>query len=401
MLEPQKSHTTDATGVTGFSGPRALLCAFVGLLRAQAGIIIILLAALVLTEGVLRLARPDIAGQVYTANLTGGHPINFSERSFRVQEGQHKIRGPLILGLGDSTTFGTGVAAEETWPIRLGEHLEPSHLSTDLILPDSMAQEAAVAANAGFPGSGIRQLRIGLETLWAEPAPPPVTILLITSNMVSFTEFRAGKEPRDLMDRVRKAKTRANSPKERASALLQGLALWKAVTGTVETGKYALGLLDHRINPTAPRSPLLSYGWIQPGLPLSHTQKMWATFDAELAALHTTVQNQGGCLVIGFLPPRFMLSERRNDNLKFVPKSRLTEEASARVKSLAERRGLPFVDMAQALQQARTNGAGQLYIPNDYTHLSASGHDVVAQTFAAALTQPSICVRSQSAEDKY
>lgn len=376
----------DQNEARGLSGPRALIGALLGLLRAQAGVLIGLVVLLGVLEVGLRMVRPELSGQVFDATTTGGHPIVFSEQSFRVPQGQGQGQGaasgsPVILGLGDSTTFGTGVGAEETWPLRLAAHLDAD----------------APAANAGFPGGGVRQLEHGLETLWSTPKPPEVVLLLVTGNMVSFTEFLGTRPPRDLMRRVRAAERRtgqAKGLKARGVALLQSSALWKATTNTIEIGKYGLGLLDHRTDPAAPLGPLLAYGWQQPDLPATHGTGMWGIFEEELGALHAQVRAQGACLVIGFLPPRFTLSDQRADNLKFVPKHRLTEDAGARVAALAEGLSVPFVDMGPALSEARAGGAARtnpLFVPNDYTHLDAAGHDVVAQRFARVLNGAEAC----------
>lgn len=358
---------------TGFSGPRALAGAFRGLLRAHAGMLIALVVLAVGLELGLRALRPELADQVYGPVLTGGHPIAFSDRSFRVPAGAPVQAAPAILALGDSTTFGTSVGAEETWPLRLGAALD---------LP---------VANAGFPGGGLGQLAHGLDTLWADPVPP-VVLLLVTGNMVSFTEHAGDTPPRDPLARVRAARRHAGQEpglKTRARNALQGSALRKIAVNLSENLKYALGLSSHRTDPAAPLGPLMAYGWQQPDLSPDYAPRMWAAFEAELAALDAQVRDMGSCMVMGFLPPRFELSDRLGDNLKFVPKSRLSLDAGARVGEIAAGMGLPFIDMTGVLRQVRADHAPwemPLYAPNDYTHLSAEGHGVVATAFAEALT---------------
>jgi len=363
----------DQTTEPGLSGPRGLLRALGRLMRANAGLLAGLALAVVGLEAGLRVLRPELAGQVYGPVTTGGHPIVFSDASFRIPEGQgSQIPPPEILALGDSTTFGTGVAAEETWPLQLGAEL------------------GWPVANAGSPGGGLRQLSHGLETLWSAPAPP-VILVLVTPNMVSFTEFSAGAPPEDPLARVRAARRRATAPAgpvTRTKTVLQGSALLKAAINLSENLKYALGLSGHRADPAAPLGPLLAYGWQQPDLPQGFGPRMWRTFETELAALEARVEEMGSCLVLGFLPPRFLLGDRLGDNLKFVPKDRLSFDAWARVGVLAEARGLPFVDMTPALRQVRVEHPpwrAPLFVPNDYTHLDAQGHGIVAREFEEAL----------------
>jgi lysophospholipase L1-like esterase len=86
--------------------------------------------------------------------------------------------------------------------------------------------------------------------------------------------------------------------------------------------------------------------------------------------------------VVAFLPPRFMLSDTARDNLKFVPKQRLRDDAEARIAALTQALNRPFVPLSNGLIQGNTQ---PLYIPADYTHLNAAGHSIAADTIAQAL----------------
>lgn len=372
---------TDHDEDQGLSGPRALSQASWTFLRSQGKLICAVVIGLVVLEVGLRAVRPDMAGLVYGPVHTGGHPIVFSDTSFRIPEGETTTPPPpTILALGDSTTFGTGVGAEETWPLLLGG-----------ILPSD-----ATAANAGFPGGGLRQFSQGLDTLWADPTPPEIVLLLVTGNMVSFTEFRGESADHDPLRRVQSARRRAAIPpslKTRAVNVLQSSTVWKALSNNIEILKYGLGLLDHRTDPQAPLSPLLAYGWTQLDLPEGYDARMWDSFRTALQEVAVSTRAQDACLVIGFLPPRFMLSDKRSDNLKFVPKSRLTDSAPARISALAAELDAPFVDMTAPLQQAQHSEP--LYIPGDYTHLSATGHGIIAQQFKDFLEADHNCNLSQ------
>jgi lysophospholipase L1-like esterase len=367
----------------GLNGLRDLSRAFRGMLRRQAGMLVLILCGLVALEVGLRVLRPDMAGLVYGPAETGGHPIVLSEKSFRVPQGgaTGAGTGPVIIALGDSTTFGTGVGAEETWPLQLG-------LRTGAALP---------VANAGFPGGEPRLLIEGLRGVWADPQAPKIVLLLVTGNMISFTEFRKDTENRDPLRRVAALQRQIAQPaglKRRVVEGVQSSAVWKALSINVEIFKYAIGLLTHRTDPQAPLSPLLAYGWVQPDLPADLAPRMWDKFEGELALLRQETAAIDACLVIGFLPPRFLLSDRVGDNLKFVPKSRLGADAAARVGQIADNLGVPFIDTTAALGAA-TADRGRLdpplYIPGDYTHLSAAGHAVVAGAFADRLETETQC----------
>jgi lysophospholipase L1-like esterase len=363
------------------NGLQDLVRALAGMLRQQAWILVLILGGIGALEIGLRVLRPDMAGLIYASDRTGGHPVVLSEKSFRVTEATEFQDSPVILALGDSTTFGTGVGAEETWPLQLGLRTGP----------------AVPVANAGFPGGEPRLLIEGLRRVWAEPAAPKVVLLLVTGNMISFTEFRKETDTRDPLRRVATLQRRSAQPdglKQHAVEAVQASALWKAVSISVESFKYAIGLLTHRTDPEAPLSPLLAYGWMQPDLSADLMPRMWNKFEGELALLQKEVETLKACLVIGFLPPRFMLSDRIGDNLKFVPKNRLRMDAGIRVGEIATDLGVPFVNTTEPLREA---GARQgplsppLYIPGDYTHLSAEGHKVIADAFAEQLEVKADC----------
>ncbi len=362
------------------SGPRELGQAIQKFLRAQAGFLFCLIALIVGLEAGLRLLRPQMADQIYDARNTGGHPVVFSDTGWRLPADGDQAEAPLILGLGDSTTFGTGVAAEETWPLRLTTYLN----------------DGTTVANAGQRGGDLRQIGAGLETLWTSP-PPQTVILLVTSNMISFTEFRNGKPMVNVSHVVEATRRRAARPQtlvDKLSATIRGSALWKVLNGSVESLKYALGLLTHHANPNDPLSPLLAYGWQQPDLPWGYSQRMWENFELELARLNQLARRNDICVIVGFLPSRFMLSERLADNVKFVPKSRLSVDAPKRLGGIAADLNLPFLDLTEVLREARSNHPpyrNPFYIPYDYTHLDAAGHDLVARSFANMLNTGEQC----------
>lgn len=360
----------------GHSGARDLLHVFGAELRRQKWMIAAFCTALLLAEIGLRLFWPNLAGLTYAPDLTGGHKIVLTEKAYRIPEGAEATAPPQVLALGDSTTFGTGVGAEETWPLRLESHLDGP----------------VIARNAGIEGSEPRQMLLGLDTYWSDPAPPPVVVLLVTANMVSFTEFRKGAPVGDPAARAKallgEAPEDARGVKDRLVHTVQSSALWKAVSLNITFAKYALGLQGHRVSVDAPLSPLLAYGWQQPDLSADFVPQMWAEFETALVALQAKTQSLGSCLVLSFLPPRFEIGDTRLDNLKFVPKDRLTLDAEDRLARMAASLDLPFVSVGAALRaerQVHRPVSRPYYIPGDYTHLDTNGHDLAARSMARVI----------------
>src|SRR5437016_3822832 len=85
------------------------------LVLRDAVVALVLLGAI---EVALRKFAPEYREHLFDAEFTGSHPLALNSRGLRGPEipAERKPRELRILGLGDSTTFGTGVAWEETWP---------------------------------------------------------------------------------------------------------------------------------------------------------------------------------------------------------------------------------------------------------------------------------------------
>lgn len=347
------------------------------LMRREYPILLALLAGLVLAEMGLRLVRPDLAGLIYARGWTGGHPVVVTAQGFRVPPevpadrlAQEQV-APYVIGIGDSVTYGTGVAAEETWPLALDQAL-----TTPIRL-----------RNGGIPGASLRDLHARYQTLWRDlEGPPKVFVLMVTGNLVSFTDYHWERAP--LEPEAQPFVPRRGRLGMRITWMVQSSALWKAATAHISALKYGIGLLGHRVDPEKPLSPLLAYGWVQPDLPVGAQDAMWQRFEAALGALNADMAAAGDCLVIGFAPPRFKVGSGRLDNLKFVPAHRLRTDPKARVARLAAALDRPFVDAGAALGAARAAQSAlrnPLYIPDDYTHLDAAGHAVVSDAVGAVL----------------
>ena len=366
----QEDHDAQNGHLSGLSD---LLRATWGILYRDRWIWLGLVVALLIGEASLRWFRPELAGQIYTSNITGGHPVLLSREGFRIQS-QDQTRGAkTILALGDSTTFGTGVGAGETWPLIL----------------DGMLGKEVTVLNGGLQGVGVEDFSAMLDRAVQNGSPPAAVVLLVTANMVSATDFRWGSKRQDLNVRSQSFQLMTNNNlQEKLSEFVQSSALWKAVTLNVQYGKFALGLSDHRVKSKRPLSPLMAYGWVQPDLKPEAHEKMWRRFQEALQRFQSQVYSRGSCLIVGYLPPRFMLSEYRFDNLKFVPRERLAEDAGQRVQALAKELNIPFVGADETLRSVRsvTNVFSKpLYVPGDYTHLDAEGHTFVAESFASAI----------------
>lgn len=350
------------------SGPLALLRALAGMFHMKK--VVILMLCLVVAEGAVRVLRPALAGQVYSAVVTGGHPLMITPDGMRVAPDMPRApRDITVLALGDSTTYGTGVAAGETWPLQLGTRLGGT----------------VEVQNAGFEGSEPREYLLGIKTVWNGEPQPGVILLLVTANMISFSDYRWNEPARDPRKRILRLDGDPGNP---IGHMVQSSALLKLFTLHVDFAKYGLGLLTHEVRLVRPRSPFLPFGWVQPSLEDDLQPIMWDRFEESLGALNSYITEQGGCLVIGFLPPRYAISDNRLDNLTFVPKARFSVDPEQRIKQMAQSLNAPYVPSTQALRDTRAGTSAftqPLYIPGDDTHLDAQGHGVVAESFEAVV----------------
>ena len=88
--------------------------------------------------------------------MTGGHPLELNENGFRgpiipYQKQQDEIR---ILALGDSVTFGTGVAVKDSWPMQLQRELQK-------LSPNSVS-----VVNTAIPATTIQDITYAVKNVW-------------------------------------------------------------------------------------------------------------------------------------------------------------------------------------------------------------------------------------------
>jgi GDSL-like Lipase/Acylhydrolase. len=78
--------------------------------------------------------------------------------------------------MGDSTTFGTGIAAEDTWPAQLATIFQKNGAKATYI-------------NGALEGYTLKEINTLYRNLWS-PYQPDLVILAVNNNLVSMTWFR-------------------------------------------------------------------------------------------------------------------------------------------------------------------------------------------------------------------
>lgn len=287
---------------------------------------------------------PDPAlGWVVRPGYAGVH-VEY-DREVPTTTGPQGARGPAwdatragarvrVLALGDSCTFGRGVADDATWPARLEAHLR------------ARGQDAAVF-NAGVEGYDTAQ---ELEVL-RRRAPlvrPTVVVVCWLPNDAH------GRPPVQVFD-GHLARDRAHFDEwlartERRGANASALYRFLRVRWTLLEA--SLGL--RRDDP--------------PGEPISDAQL--ASSQAPLRAIVDETRALGATPVVVLLPREEELTDPRFDTTHH-----------ARMQAFVEGLGVQVVNLARAWRDAPP--PEPLYLPRDAIHLTPAGYDAVARALAA------------------
>jgi lysophospholipase L1-like esterase len=346
----------------------------------------ILLSIAAATELTVRAVAPRYLHHRTDARFTGGYPIQANRDGsrgtpFAVEKPQGTVR---ILCLGDSATFGTGVAADQTFAIRLGPAVQ------------ARTGRPTESINAGVPAAAVKDLQRALEEHWAVYRPD-VVILAVSGNCASWAWVRRDDPPRHPSHAPPSAPPTGGGLNDRAKATFGGslqtvkalrhrLALPSFLRLNAERALYAVGLLDHLVNPQMPLGALPAYGWSQLNLPEEVTLGVLEEFDRELDAFVESARRLGVPVVVTLIPPAFTISDLAIDNPKFVPRERLKLDFGARIAARCSLLGVPYADVGAALREARRQAPrALLYRQMDYTHLEPPGHEVAAEAIARTL----------------
>lgn len=351
--------------------------AFIG--RHRLSLVLLLLLPVAIELGARAIA-PDYGGRIYTNRLTGGQPIGMNQQIHRGPEvPTERTPGvPRWVALGDSVTYGTGVAPDDTWARQLERRLA----GPDVADPRERYEVLA----AGIPGLRLSEIALAVEDRWP-PFQPDGIVLGLSPYMVALAWIRRN-EPAELSVppsvNPQPAPTGASALKLRTKHALQRLCLPGFVTINGERGLYALGVLDHRPDLDQPFGPMLAHGWQQADLSRKNIDDAWTAFEAELRTVRDASRRESVPIRAVVFPSRFTLSMERRDNLKFVPLDRLSVDFSTRATEVCSRLGIPVLDGQAALRTARrTHPSSPMFLIEDYTHLDRTGHAVIAEALAA------------------
>lgn len=331
-------------------------------LLAHAGLVAgSLVAAALLLEGALRIVYPAPIRWTYPQEyydfdpevahvlrpgqqaFTHDKPVSTNSLGLRDREFAPQPAAGVrrVLTLGDSQTFGNGLALAETWPKQVEALLNASPGGTRWEL-----------VNAGVPGTDTWQHEILLERLLAAYHPHAVVLAVYANDVAPRFE-----------PRPQRASVKTNTLEKRLaygfkrSALVSLVAeRWRALEVAEEIEK------GHAIAQ-----------YIVTGEPHERVERGWQQVDASLAAMKRSCDARGVQLLIAVLP--------RRDQVSGAEPRRAYNE---RLAAIAAARGIPALDLLPSLSAAYAEHRGRLFLPWD-GHNSALANGVIARRIAHEL----------------
>jgi hypothetical protein len=337
------------------------------LLDAVMAIVIILGA-----EGALRRFMPELQSAIFTPDLTGGFPkrtnsFGLRDREFPRQKPSNEFR---IVALGNSTTYGTGIAEEDTYPKQLERLLGSSSF---------------LVVNGGGEGTSVAKAMRFLERDGLSFGPEAV-ILAFSPTMVATTRGK-GEVNDSLL-----TKTTVSNRDTKWDPRLFLLSIHRQLYAS-----YAYVFWDQNIRKRLYRAGILSeaadkksggvyaYAFGVPNVDRDEIETTYAAIGRQIDDLNRILKIRGIRLLVVSIPSRFELSSDTRDNERNLPVDKIRIRPSQRLKSDLERGKIEFVDLLPRLRQERQDMlAGRiaydpLFIDGDYSHLNKRGNTILAE----------------------
>jgi lysophospholipase L1-like esterase len=329
-----------------------------------------ILLAVVLLEGLLQVTAREYTNNVWDREFTAGHPIAVSSPGNRgplvpIKKAPGELR---ILGMGDSTTFGTGIAAEDTWPAQLATVFQKNGAKATYI-------------NGGHEGYTLKDINTVYRNLWSQ-YQPDLVVLAVDNDMVSMTWMRRDDKSviaNPYLQPISKSKLAGLKNQFKILATPSWLKI------NAQKCLYFLGLANNNLKPDVPIGAALAFGWQQADFPPDVAERAWKQFETYLSVLRDSVAADGRSLAVVYVPNRFRAFDGFFDNEHQVPRQRLTIDPGKRLGEISKSLGLPYVDSTQGVRRGRSQIAQKegrfapMYIKFDMTHLDKDGNKAVAE----------------------
>jgi hypothetical protein len=327
----------------------------VRLMRVLIKDVLILIALVAMAEIILRLFFPGTSTLIYTENLTGGHPVIYNEYGLRdidfpLQKPDGEKR---ILALGNSTTFGSGVAMEDTWPKKLQKELG----------------EPWFVINGGGQGSSLPQIELFMDQ-YGYAMQPDEIILGFSPAMIARTKITGVSSALSWSQKLRGSLIAVHKEMHSSYA-------YSAFDHYVRQNLYRMGVLEDNLGTL--QGAIYAYAFDARGVDMQRVKNDYQEFFNQLAAFKSKLDKRGIKLRIVGFPSRFELSDRAENNPRNYPLQKIRIHPLDQMHDFAKAQNIPFLNLSTALEEKE-----DIFIEGDYSHLNIMGHKDVAQSIAKA-----------------
>jgi lysophospholipase L1-like esterase len=313
---------------------------------------LILLVIFSCIETSLRTFFPEVKKLVFTENITGGNPVEFN--SYGLRDIEFPVNKPKyekrILVIGNSTTFGSGVALENTYPKQL----------------QKLLGEPYFVINAGGQGASLSDAIDFIEKQGLKFSPE-VIILGFSPSMIS--------------------KNNTNQQKQRSNGTIKDFS-YSLMMGAHKTlgSSYAYSLLDYLIrknmylfgiiedNLARPNTTTYAYAFDVPGVEISEIENRYEEFFNHLKHLKETADKNNIALQIVSIPPQFDLSPNPENNPRRFPLKKIRINPIDEIKKNSQNLNIQHLDLRNILKNKK-----RIYTKGDYTHLNEKGLKIIAE----------------------
>jgi lysophospholipase L1-like esterase len=316
---------------------------------------LIFIAVVCVIEIVLRVFVPSTARLIFTETLTGGHSITYNEYGLRdVEFPREKLTGETrILALGNSTTFGSGVALDETYAKQLQTRLGGN----------------TFVINGGGQGSSMPEITAFMERDgWA--MRPDRILFGFSPAMIAKTKIMAPKTGNIEQPQSLKRQFRQNAIKIHKA--MHASHAYAAFDYYVRKQLYTIGVLTDDL--TQVRGALYAYAFDVPGVDIEEIEGDYTAFFEQFEVFAAAAREHGVEMTVVGLPSRFELAQTPQNNPRRYPLDQMRISPLERMADQAQRLNLKYIDMRPVL-----NDQTGAFIPADYSHLNATGMKIIAE----------------------
>lgn len=334
----------------------------------------ILVAAAVCLELVLRLAVPSTSNILFNAEMTGGHARIKNAYGLRdVEFPRERPAGQTrIVCLGDSTTYGSGVGLEKTYPKQL----------QDLLSKDG----DFFVVNAGGEGTSLAKAARFLDRD-GYAFDPKVVIVGFSATMVATTSQKGegGLE-------AEPPKPKRLDPKQlllTAHNKLSSSYLYTSWDNQVRKRLYRFGVLRDQLDKKS--GGTYAFAFDVPNSNRAQVEAIYEIIGGQIAELKARLAERGIELIVVGSPARFQLSREAEDNERSYPLSHIRIVPTEHMGRILEERGVRYIDLLPRFVEERQRMLNKeipydpLFIEGDAFHFNERGYHIEAEELRQAL----------------